>query len=331
GSRAVIERYRPVVRPVYHETNLGQGAAINTGFGAADGDLIWFLDADDALLPSACASAAAAFEADPRMAKFHTPLAIVDGEGRWNRSTLPGEPDRLAEGDLRDHVFRFRAHGWPPMSGNAYSARALSQVLPVPAETYRQAADSFLNEQVAVCGPIARSSEPVAAYRRHGSNQFAGRPVTLEWLRTKIERECRSHERLAVVASQLELDGYRPNPDDVDDVAFIGYRLASLRLDPAGHPAVDPHRPDRRWRLVRRGIRAGFANPELATTDRLVRSLWFLGIGAAPDRLVRRLLAWYLPDGPSDPVWRRRRSEPESGEVLVRTPTTSEQDEGEHR
>ncbi|MGF1596213.1 MAG: glycosyltransferase family 2 protein [Acidimicrobiales bacterium] len=330
-SRAVLESYGPAVRPIYHEVNRGQGAAINTGFDAAEGEVIWFLDADDAILPSACATVAAAFEAHPTMAKFHTPLAVVDGEGRWNRSTLPGDPARLADGDLRDHVFRFRAHGWPPMSGNAYSARVLSRVLPVPAEAYRQAADSFLNEQVSVCGPIVRSDEPVAAYRRHGENQFAGRPVTLDWLRTKIERELCSHERLGLVARQLGLDGYRPNPDDVADVALFGYRLASLRLDPAGHPQVDPSRPDRRWRLVRRGIRAAFANPELATADGLLRSAWFVAIGAAPDRVVRPLLAQYLPDGPSEPVWRRRRREPELGEVLVRTPSGSELPEGEHR
>ncbi len=321
-SRSVIDGFGPAVTAIFHPDNRGQGAAINSGADVATGDVVWFLDADDALLPNACATAAAAFEADRELAKFHTPLAIIDGDGRPSGTTLPADPARLGHGDLTDHVFRFRAHGWPPMSGNAYSAGALSRVLPIPAETYRQAADSYLNEQVVICGTVARSDRPVAAYRRHGTNQFAGQPVTLGWLRTKIERELCSHDRLGTVAGRLGLEGYRPNPADVRDVAFLGYRLASLRLDPGGHPRVDPSRRDRRGSLALAGIWAAVTNRDLGLADRVLRSIWFPVAALLPRRPAIALISWYLPDGPAEPAWRRRRiSATPSGPPLIPEPT----------
>lgn len=315
NSRSVIERYGTRIRSTFHASNRGQGAAINSGAAAANGDVIWFLDADDALLPGACTTAVEAFERDHQLVKFHTPLAIIDGEGRWAGELLPANPDGLAAGDITQHVFRFRNHGWPPMSGNAYDVGALIRILPIPADDYRQAADSFLNEQVAICGTIARSEDPVAAYRRHGANQFSGKPLDLQWLRTKIRRELVSHRRLGVLAAQLAIDGYQTNPNDVSDISFLGYRLASLRLDRPGHPIVDPDRPDTRLTLAVNGIRAAMANAQLARSDRVLRSLWFAVVAAAPTATVPRLLAWYTPDGPTEPIWRRRRQQRRSTET----------------
>ncbi len=308
-SLAVLDGYGSSITVLAHEVNRGQGAAINTGAMAASGDLVWFVDADDALLPEACARAVAAIEAEPRLGKFHTPLAIVDGEGRWAGATLPGDPTGLADGDLVDHVFRYRSHGWPPMTGNAFPAETLRHILPVPEDRYPKAADSFLNEQAAICGPVVRSSEPLAAYRIHGGNQFAGRPPDLEWLRTKLARERCSHAHLGRVSERLGLTGYDPDPAGPIDIALLGYRLASLRLDPDGHPRFGD-RPDRRAALATRGLVAAVRSPHLPLVDRLTRSAWFATMAATPVG-VPQLLSAYLPDGPLPPIWsrwRRRRS-----------------------
>src|SRR3954449_8708213 len=60
GSREVIAGYGDRVRAVYKE-NGGQASAFNAAFAACTGDVVIFLDADDALLPQTAARAAAAF------------------------------------------------------------------------------------------------------------------------------------------------------------------------------------------------------------------------------------------------------------------------------
>ena len=201
------------------------------------------------------------------------------------------------------------------MTGNAFPARTLARVLPVPEDHYRKAADSFLCEQAAICGPLVRTSDPLAVYRIHGTNQFAGTPVDLEWLRTKLDRERWSHERLGELSAELGLDGHDPDPTGPLDVALLGYRLASLRLDPAGHPQLG-RAPDRRWRLARRGLQATRRSPHLPTVDRILRAGWFLAMAALPVG-APRLLSAYLPDGPRPPFWTRWRRE--------RAPTTPTQ------
>src|SRR5205085_8851297 len=54
-SRTVIAGYGDRVRPVLR-SNGGNAAAYNSGFAASRGDILLFLDADDALYPQAAAT-----------------------------------------------------------------------------------------------------------------------------------------------------------------------------------------------------------------------------------------------------------------------------------
>lgn len=305
-SLEVIEHHADRVTVLAHERNAGQGAVVNTGAAAADGDLVWFLDADDVLLPGAIAAAVAARAAQPTMAKLHSPLELLDADLTPLGRRVPTNPSLLAVGDVRAHVLRYRNHVWSAMSGNVYARWALELLLPLPAQDYRQAADAYLNELVALCGPLARSEQPLVGYRVHGANQFHGRPLSLDWLHTKLERTAVSHAKAVELADQL---GLADRPGDVgqpDDVAFHGYRLASLRLEPERHPHLAPQ-PDRRWSLARSGLAATWRSPHLLVRERAKRTVWFATIAAAPQRSVTKLLSWYLPDGQHEPVWSRWR------------------------
>lgn len=311
GSRAVIDRYADRVTVVPHRCNAGQGAAVNSGAAVADGDLVWFLDADDILLPGALSAAAEAHRSQPDLAKVHGPIEYIDADRALLGRRVPSDPTMLAAGDLRGHVLRHRNHGWPAMSGNAYARWTLDLLLPIPAEHYRQAADAYLNELAPLCGPLVRCEQPLVGYRLHGGNQFAGRPISAEWLRTKIRRTVVSHERAGQLAVHLGLTGHLDDVRDPVDVAFHGYRLASLRLDPQHHPRLGDG-DDRRWALARAGLSATWRSPHLRTAERLTRTAWFASVAVAPTGAARRLVGWYLPDGPRQPVWagwrsRRRR------------------------
>jgi hypothetical protein len=49
--------------------------------------------------------------------------------------------------------------------------------MPMPAESLRQHADSYLNTLAPLYGPVRRLDQPHGYYRIHGENDFAGRPL----------------------------------------------------------------------------------------------------------------------------------------------------------
>jgi glycosyltransferase involved in cell wall biosynthesis len=126
----VIASYGSRIVPVLKE-NGGQASAFNAGFEASHGQVIFFVDADDTLLPSAVELATTAC-LEPGVAKVHWPLWIVDDDGRRTESTYPDGP--LPEGDLRDCVLRHGSTGyvWPMTSGNAWARSFVERVIPMP-------------------------------------------------------------------------------------------------------------------------------------------------------------------------------------------------------
>ena len=77
------------------------------------------------------------------------------------------------------------------------------------------------------------------------------------------------------------------------DAAFMGFRLASLRLDPANHPVAD----DRRLKLGVRGAYAAIANRQLGSAKaRSARAAWMVGVALAPSKLARRVIGRWTPD-----------------------------------
>ncbi len=65
GSREIIERYRDRISHMVLEPDDGPADGLNRGFGYASGDIYYYLNADDLLLPGALETVAAYFEAHP--------------------------------------------------------------------------------------------------------------------------------------------------------------------------------------------------------------------------------------------------------------------------
>ena len=78
-SRDVISDFAGKIIPVFKE-NGGQGSALNAGFSAARGDIIFFLDADDTLMPNCCSTIASLWRDETVKAHFN--LAVVDRDGK---------------------------------------------------------------------------------------------------------------------------------------------------------------------------------------------------------------------------------------------------------
>jgi len=168
-SRDVIAGYGDRVITVLKE-NGGQASAFNAGFAVASGEVVIFLDADDALLPAAAQSAVGRFE--PGVSKVYWPLWEIDSEGKAMGTMIPSEP--LEEGDLRDHVL---LHGpiacrETPTSGNAWSREFLERALPMPENEFKINGDCYLSTLAPMYGEIRMLAEPHSRYRIHGANRY---------------------------------------------------------------------------------------------------------------------------------------------------------------
>jgi glycosyltransferase involved in cell wall biosynthesis len=177
-SREVIARYEKRIVPVLKE-NGGQGSSFNAGFVASHGEIVCFLDADDALYGNAVATAVAAF-ADCSVAKVHWPLEIVGPEKRATGERFPN--GELLEGNLSEQARQvgplYDSRWMPPTSGNAWSRALLKQVLPMPANEFDHGADVYLHTLAPLFGEMRAVKEPLGMYRAHPSNHYWRNPLT---------------------------------------------------------------------------------------------------------------------------------------------------------
>jgi glycosyltransferase involved in cell wall biosynthesis len=168
-SRRIIASYGNQIVPVLKE-NGGQASAFNAGFAVSRGEVIIFLDSDDALLPTAVDWAVQLFEKS-QPTKVHWPLWVIDEHSKKTGRTWPD--GNLPEGDLRETVIRYGPSSSysPPTSGNAWARSFLAKVLPVP-DDYKLCADDYLYALAPAFGLIKRISEPQGFYRVHGKNNY---------------------------------------------------------------------------------------------------------------------------------------------------------------
>ncbi len=82
GSRDIIERYRSRISKVILEPDKGPADGLNKGFAAASGDILGYINADDAYLPGAITKAVTAFEATPPANVIYAHSYIVDHLGQ---------------------------------------------------------------------------------------------------------------------------------------------------------------------------------------------------------------------------------------------------------
>jgi glycosyltransferase involved in cell wall biosynthesis len=174
-SRKIIAAYGGRITPVLKD-NGGQTSALNAGYAICRGQVVCFLDADDALSPTAIERAVSLI-AEPNVAKVHWPLWIVDQHGRQTGNMVPSSA--LPEGNLRDIVIREGPdrHVYSPTSGNAWSRAFLEKVFPIPENKFKFSADAYLGELAPLFGAIRTIKEPQGVYRVHGANTYATIPL----------------------------------------------------------------------------------------------------------------------------------------------------------
>jgi glycosyltransferase involved in cell wall biosynthesis len=206
ASRAIIDRYAARIHAMF-KPNGGQGSALNAGFARSRGDVVLFVDSDDALLPEAVERAVSAM-VDPAVAKVQWRAREIDEGGRPTGRYVPGHD--LPAGDLRDRVLAEGPYGyhWPPTSANAWSRRLLDRVLPMPESEFRTCPDLYLAALAPLYGRVECIGEPLSLWRKHALNQ-SWREDFLTRVQEGVERDERTMRAVLEHAQRLGLHAQR--------------------------------------------------------------------------------------------------------------------------
>lgn len=286
GSADVIRSYGERIVPVLQERNGGQGAALNAGFLRSRGDLVIFLDADDWLYPDAASRVAARWRSGVATVQYR--LDLVDAAGT-PIDLYPAPEIAFDSGAVVRKLLACGRYEGTVTSGNAFAREALSAILPIPGADFRISADGYLVTLAALFGSVLSIEEPLGAYRQHGGNAWAPSATMsagdAESFRRALRHDALRHRVLAERAASLGL-ALRPRPG-LRDHSHLSQRLASLCVDPAGHP--DPS--DTRLGLALRGAWASRA-ARLPWRRRALLAAWFLAAGVLPRPVARTAVAW---------------------------------------
>lgn len=160
------------------QRNQGQGAAFNTAFEVASGEVIAFLDADDIWLPNKLQQVVDAFSTTTDTVGIMHLLNLIDANGHTIGDTISGW---IPNEDLADIILKTgNAWNYPPTSGLTYRRSVLEKVFPIDPIKWRLCADGCLVYCTAFLGKVVGLEEVLASYRIHGSNNHADDSITVE-------------------------------------------------------------------------------------------------------------------------------------------------------
>jgi glycosyltransferase involved in cell wall biosynthesis len=286
NSRAIISNYVGRITPILKE-NGGQASALNAGFARSRGDLIIFLDSDDVLLPETVWRVIEVFHTNPDVAKVMYRTEVIDAYGVRTGVVKPPSYLPMRSGDLRRHVLTFPFDMTRmSTSGNAFSARILSAIFPIPEHVYgRVGADWYVCYITPLFGTVIFLKEVGAYYRVHDLNNYEAPCISLVRIRETISYMSTTNVYIKKFADCLELQDRPGASNDIFSISYIANRVVSLKLDPLRHPIEN----DRLSRLLLYAVLASFRRFDVSLPMKLIFLLWFAGMVLAP-----KPLAWWL-------------------------------------
>lgn len=175
ASRSILESYSDRVKVILGP-NKGQAASFEIGFRASSGDVIIFLDADDALKPEALETLQRAWH--PSYSAICYGMELIDRHG------MPCGlyPERVDDFDRRALLVESGSFPFMPTSGNAFARRTVGRACPFPAERWRLGADGYIIRVAALEGRMLPLKQVLACYRVHPGNNYFRVGASQIWL-----------------------------------------------------------------------------------------------------------------------------------------------------
>ena len=248
NSKTVISGYGSRIRPIF-QANQGYSHAINRGFQETTADVVLFLDADDALHPTALEKVEKAW--CPGLAKVQFDLDIIDGEGRRLGRRFANFARDIP---CRDTAAAFRTTGtyrWPVTSGNAHARQFLERVMPL---TPPVGHDGVLNTIAPLYGGVYTIGEALGLYRLHGRNMsmtdargaFKRYPDFSRQISFRRREFDMLREHARATAFPLPSGGLLDN-----ELVFVNYRLMARKMGDAYEGSEGDSVPRLWWRGMR--------------------------------------------------------------------------------
>jgi glycosyltransferase involved in cell wall biosynthesis len=293
----VISTYSHRVRAV-RQAHGGQLAAAVCGFRMTQGEVVIFLDSDDALDAGAVGQIVRRFAAGPAVAMVSYRLRLMDGAGRSLRGTVPCVRYRLSEGDLSRRILSCGPGNLvrPPTSGIAYRRDALVTALEhLDTRNDPFIIDDYLCAVVPLLGRISAIQNTLGSYRLHGRNRsrrVEAVPQSLRRARDKASATAIAvrrfiHRRgLSVPDTEWVRPWLMALEFGERKLASASFRLASCSL----------------IGLYLRGLRSCLSAPADGVARKLAYLSWFTAMLLCPKVFVRPLAVRLLVPGGGNPA-----------------------------
>ena len=274
NSRDVIEGFDGRIKWLY-KANGGQPSAANAAFPLTTGDIIFFLDSDDMLLPEAAEIVVKAWDASTTKVQF--PLIVIDGAGADTGKLSPNFRYGYRPELIKAELIRTARYPASSTSGNAFSRKFLEMLFPVPQDL--EGFDSYLCMTAPFYGDIKTVTKPLGKFRIHGANSWSQLTWQPEKLLFYVDQEIRRDAFVRQWAAKL---GLMINPNSLRaDYGHLMHRMACKRVFPYTHRFPK----ESVGSLIKDGIRAVLIDPFVNRKTKLIITIWFLVVGLSPQRI----------------------------------------------
>ena len=188
-SRDIIQRLHsqyPEKITYIFQKNTGQGGAISTGFSAAKGDIISFLDSDDLWDEHKLSRIMKVFQEDSTVTGVIHKLQVINKLGELG-SSIEDVP-KIPDGNL-EHLLIETGASWfyPPTSAITIRRSVLETLLPVTSPEWKTSPDGCLIYGAGFLGKVIPIPEILGSYRRHGANTYARDKDEIESLEKQFD------------------------------------------------------------------------------------------------------------------------------------------------